>query len=292
MWALSLLGAALVILVLREVFHTLLHPGGQGWVSMFVFRSVWGGAHRLGNRAMALAGPTALSLVIALWAGGLIAGWALVYWPFMPDGFIFASPLDPENQGSFADALYLSWVTQATLGYGDIAPEENALRMLAPLQATLGFALFTAAVTWVLSIYPALGRRRSAATLLHGFRIAAERVEATGDNVHPTTLARRLHAMADAVSSARVDLAQYPETFYFAPPNEPMSLASELPYAVSLSRRDNLGDEAQTAAAELAVAIEEFISSIGSEHLQMEEAEIDEVLRAYRRHEWSDDAET
>ena len=287
MWVLSLLGAALVVLVLREVFHTLFHPGGQGQLSTFVFRTVWTGAQRVGNRAMALAGPTALSLVIALWATGLVVGWALVYWPYMPEGFIFASPLDPGAQGSFADALYLSWVTQATLGYGDIAPEEDALRMLAPLQATLGFALFTAAVTWVLSIYPALGRRRSLAASLHAFRIGTDRVETAGENLHSTTLARRLHAIADGVSTARVDLVQYPETFYFAPPEESMSLATGLPYAASLSRRETLGDEVQPAAAELAVAIEEFASSIGSQHFQMEDAETDEVLSAYRRHERS-----
>ena len=290
MWALTVLGAVLVAVVLREVFHTLFHPGGRGGVSMFVFRTVWSAAQRLGSRAMALAGPAALILVIALWAGGLIVGWALVYWPFMPDGFIFASPLDPGNQGSFADAVYLSWVTQATLGYGDIAPQEDALRMLAPLQATLGFALFTAAVTWVLSIYPALGRRRSLATLIQGFRGATERIEAAGANLDRTALARRLHAMTDGVTSVRVDLAQYPETFYFAPPNESMSLATHLPYAASLSRRGDLGDEAQTAAAELAIAIEEFAASIGTEHLRMEEADTDEVLRGYRRHERSDDA--
>jgi hypothetical protein len=62
-------------------------------------------------------------------------------------------------------------VTLATLGYGDIVPTSDLLRVLVPLEALVGFALLTAALSWVISVYPALSRRRSlarGATLLKG----------------------------------------------------------------------------------------------------------------------------
>ena len=59
--------------------------------------------------------------------------------------------------------LYLSLVTLVTLGYGDIVPTSDWLRILQQLEALTGFAIVTASLSWVISIYPALGRRRALA---------------------------------------------------------------------------------------------------------------------------------
>nr|WP_281360133.1 potassium channel family protein [Isoptericola halotolerans] len=62
--------------------------------------------------------------------------------------------------GAVVDALYLSLVSLTTVGYGDITPLTPWLRIAAPVEGLLGFALLTAAVSWVLQVYPALTRRR------------------------------------------------------------------------------------------------------------------------------------
>jgi len=79
-----------------------------------------------------------------------------------------AEPAFPElgpaaNQRDFVDALYMSLVTLGTIGYGDISPATDVLRLIVPLEALVGFALLTASVSWVLTVYPALSRRRSLA---------------------------------------------------------------------------------------------------------------------------------
>lgn len=282
-WVATVAGVALVLIVLREVFHALFHPGGQGKFSMLVFRAVWAASGRLGESARALAGPISLVLVIGFWVTGLLVGWALVYWPSMPEAFIFASPLHPGDQDGFGDALYLSWVTQATLGYGDIAPRTGIMRMVAPLQATIGFALFTAAVTWVLSLYPALTRRRSAAAMAHAMREADTRSGVGIAEMDPTTLARRMERMSDALATLRIDVIQYPSTVYFAAPAPSLSLAAVLPYVSGLARANGDRWEVRPAAEELAAALEEFAVALDRQFLHVG-GDTEAILRAYRRH--------
>lgn len=277
-------GALLILVVLREVFHTLFHPSGQGGLSMLVFRAIWGLTGRLGSEARGLAGPLSMVLVIVLWAGALIVGFALVYWPALPDGFIFASPLDAGAHDELPDAIYVSWVTQTTLGYGDITPIGSVLRMLAPLQAAVGFGLLTIAVTWVLSVYPALQRRRTAASAAHAMRDAQRRQEASAQDVDASALARRLERLSDMISTARADLVQYPATFYFAAPRDSLSLAAALPYVTALSREGDLAPEAAAAARELAATLDAFATEVGERMLGMEDAETADVLAAFRRH--------
>lgn len=282
-WVATAVGVALVVIVLRDVFHALFHPGGQGQLSMLVFRAVWAASGRMGESARGLAGPVSLVLVIGFWVAGLLVGWALVYWPAMPEAFIFASPLDPGDEGGFDDALYLSWVTQATLGYGDIAPRTGVLRMLAPLQATIGFALFTAAVTWVLSLYPALSRRRSAAATVNAMRKSDTRSGVGLAEMDPMTLARRMERLSDALSTLRIDVIQYPSTMYFAAPAPSLSLAAMLPYVSSLARAHGDRLEVRPAAEELAAAVDEFAVALDRQFLHVG-GDTEAILRAYRRH--------
>ena len=62
-------GVLLVLVVAREVFHTLFHPGGQGSLTIGVFKSVWAVTGSLGGRGRRVAGPLSMVLVIALWVG-------------------------------------------------------------------------------------------------------------------------------------------------------------------------------------------------------------------------------
>lgn len=280
----TIAGAALVLLVLREVFHTIFHPSGRGQLSVLVFRSVWTASGKLGGRVRALSGPLSMVLVIALWGAGLVVGWALIYWPALPDSFIFASPLRPDAQDGFVDALYFSGVTQATLGFGDITPRESLLRVLAPLQAIIGFALFTAGVTWVLSVYPALQRQRAAASIAGSIREGYGRFAEAPTDIPPAVLTRQMERLSEMLATVRVDLMQYPSIFYFAPPTVDVALSEALPYVASLARADDVQYELKPAAAELASALELLLTSLGERFLDMSDFRSADVLEAYRRH--------
>ncbi|MSY86162.1 MAG: hypothetical protein F2693_15795 [Actinobacteria bacterium] len=128
----------------------------------------------------------------------------------MSDGFYFGSALRPKQSSDALTALYLSLVTVATLGFGDVTPADPVLRLLAPFEALLGFVLLTAAISWILQVYPALGRRRSVAKRLSLLQSShATTVVAGGE---PCVASRLLDAVTDGTIQAETDLMQYAES--------------------------------------------------------------------------------
>ncbi len=110
-WLVTATGAALVLLILRDVFHTLWHPTRHGGLSRLVMTTLWRLSFVLGPRrtAAGLAGPLAMVSVVALWALTVAAGWALIYWPHIPDAFVYAGGLQPDDHAGLLDATYVSW---------------------------------------------------------------------------------------------------------------------------------------------------------------------------------------
>ena len=234
-WLITGVGAVVVLAVLRDIFHTLWHPSGRSGLGRNVMAAVWrAGRPRRGRRRVSvLAGPLSMVVVVLAWVALIVLGWTLVYWPHLQDGFFITGALQETSRGGFLDALYLSMVTVATLGFGDIVPTDEWLRIAVPVQALLGFALLTAAVTWVLQIYPALTRRRALAIRLSLLRRAdAVRVLA-GEDV--PMAANLLEDIAGELVQARVDLTQYAETYYFRDGDESASLAATIEAALQLA---------------------------------------------------------
>ena len=108
-------------------------------------------------------GPLALLGTVVLWTALVVVGWAVIYLPHMPEAFNFGSSLSPSRSSDVVSSLYVSAVAVTTLGLGDITPADPVLRLLTPLEALVGFVLLTAAISWILQIYPALVRRRALA---------------------------------------------------------------------------------------------------------------------------------
>jgi len=280
--AMSSLGAAMVILVLRDVFHTLFHPGGQGRISRRALVTTWravkwiGGRERLGE----LAGPLGVVVVIGVWAASVLLGGALVYWPHIPGGFSYASGLDPEQRNGLLDAVYFSLATTTTLGYGDIVPTSGWLRLVAPLQAMIGFSLLTAAVTWVLQVYPALNRRRRLATRLTTMHQAGVHQELP--HAQSPVLAMVLESLATDIIQIRTDLLQYAETYFFRVRDQASALPAALPYANDLatvggkSRRADI----RIAASVLSGAVTHLAQLLGSEFLDLR-GTTEDILAAY-----------
>ncbi|MFF6773001.1 potassium channel family protein [Streptomyces sp. NPDC012637] len=234
-WVLTLVGAALILFILRDVFHTLWHPTRHGGLSRLVMRSVWrlSAHHGERRRPAGLAGPTGMMAVVAAWSLTVAVGWGLLYWPRMPEDFSYASGLAPGEHAGPVDALYVSLVTLATLGLGDIAPTSGWLRVLAPLEALVGFALLSATVAWILGIYPALARRRALALRLSHVR-RAQMDDGALDSAGGAAL---LDGLASALSTVTVDFEQYPESYYFYDIDEHTSLPAQLDHAVGLADR-------------------------------------------------------
>ncbi len=259
-----------MLLVLRDVFHTIWHPGGRGRLSSRVMAAVFRVGRSRGWRSRAGTGPTGLLLVVLTWVVLVVIGCALVYWPHLPGAFSFDVGLVPAAREDVLDAVYLSAVTLRTLGFGDVVPVAGWLRVVVPVQALVGFALLTAAVTWVLQVYPALTRRRATAVRLSLLR----RVGAADLVTGPSTLAAQLlHDVAGELVQVRIDATQYAETHYFREADADASLPAMLGVALDLAERARTssdrdvrfaGELLHAAVADLlTVADEEFLRAGG-----------------------------
>lgn len=275
-WVITALGVLLVGAVLRDIFHTLWHPKGDGAISRWLARGMWRVMSRLGSSTRSLAGPLILVGVIGTWLVTMLTGWALIYWAHLPDGFAISPDLDPSGRGGLLDAFYLSTVVLGTLGFGDIVPTDGWLRLVTAAQALVGFALLSAAVSWVLQIQPAVRRRRTLARHLTVLREAEDDVGATD------TAASTLEGLTHAVGGVHQDLSQASLTYYFAEEDAHEALDVALPYAVELSARALRSDDARqrAAGAALSRALDGLAAHLGRRFLRLD-APRDEVLRRY-----------
>lgn len=269
-WLVTAAGAVLLLLTLRDIFHTLWHPSAGGSLSLVVIRGIWRAGRRRRRRGhpRAVTGPVALAVVVATWLCLVILGGALIYLRHLPEGFVYCPGVEPAGHGGFVDAIYLSAVTVGTLGFGDIVPDETWLRLVVPLQSLIGFALLTAAVSWIVLVHPALSRRRAlAARLSLTRRTVHEGLLAEPDSVLGAVVLERLAA---EFLQVRLDLAQYAETFYFRDGPDESALPVTIGIAVELAAQGQAAPRADVrlAARMLDEAIDDFATLLDDEFLR------------------------
>jgi hypothetical protein len=282
-WVWTVAGVALIALGLNEVFHTVLHPTGRGRVTHVVAGATWQLSSNLGRRGRTLAGPIAAVAVVTTWAALQIAGWTLVYLPHVPDGFAFSEGIRPQAYPEVVEAFYFSVVSMSTLGLGDTYPIDPWLRVFAPLQGLIGFALLTAAVAWFLELYPGLGRRRALA-----LRIALiRRADTAGHllNMESATSSGLLDSITADLAQARVDLWQNAESHYFTEDVPEASLAAQLPYGLHLARlaRRSSDRTVRNSGQMLEEAIDDFADVLRGRFLPRGGDGTDAILREYAR---------
>ena len=286
-WVVTVVGILLVTVVVRDVFHTLFHPVGHGSIAPQVMKLVW----RLlrlfpsSRRITSLTGPLGIAMVVLTWGSTAVLGWALIYFAQMPDGFSYGPDLNPADRNNLVDSLYLSLVTVGTLGFGDIVPTSTSLRVAVPLEALFGFMLLTAAVSWVLQIYPALHRRRVLALQLSTLRQARESDPTLGIDSIPSTV---LTALAVGIVEARNDFTQYGATYYFRDLEADASLAASLEYATDLAAEATASAQPHTrmAGALITAAVNSLTELLDREFLRFggDTASIVQAYAADHRH--------
>ena len=285
--ALTVLGVVLVALALRDVFDTLFHESGRAVLSRTLMRLVWRLFRAVGGRdRLSLAGPFALITVVLSWATLLVVGWGLIVMPHMPEDFAFSTTA---HAGRVVESLYYSLVTLTTVGFGDIAPAQGWLRLVTPLEALVGFGLLTASVSWLLSIYPLLSRRRSLAYEIH---LLTEAEAATDEAVHAMEPWAALELYSELMSrlvSVERDMVTFPVAYYFAEADSRFALPASMPTLLRLADagrspdvsepvrlratmlRDAIDDFARSTAARfhgsLAETTEELLDDYASDHL-------------------------
>lgn len=229
------------------------------------------------------AGAMAVLVTIACWTILVALGFALIYWPNLPSGFKMpeSAPMSPIAR--FGVALYFSFESLATLGQGDVAPVFGWLRMLSIAEALLGFSLLTASISWVVLIYPALGRMRTLA------RFAANMVRAekkTGVDFISSDTEQLIGNLAHHVIRTRVDFIHFPLIYYFFAISERASLPEALPHLLRLAktgRQTGLPERVRISAAMLESALEDFAEILAHRFVKADPANAEEVFRAFQK---------
>jgi hypothetical protein len=112
------------------------------------------------ERFLAIFGPISLLSLAAVWALGLVLGFAGLHWSA-------GSHLRPLSAWHpFIDDLYISGTTFFTLGLGDVQPVGPAARLITVTESGMGFAFLAIVIAYFPVLYQSFSRREAQLTLL------------------------------------------------------------------------------------------------------------------------------
>ncbi len=209
------LGALVVAFVAVDVVLTVLHPEVEGPLSRLVLRAIWSATRTAGSltgsqAVLTFGAPVALVAQFAGWVIGLWLGFALIYLPSI-ESFAYA-PSVAFGDAGVAEALYVSGVALTTVGFGDVVAPSDALRLVTALEAAAGLAVITAAITYLISVYPLASELGSAA------RIAAA-VDATDERQAVRFVAQggrtELSQLKRSLIRVHQDSRRFPVLYFF-----------------------------------------------------------------------------
>ena len=158
------IGVILVAVVLWETFETIVLPRRvtrRLRVTGFLYQltwSPWAAVSRLitkerrREKILSFFGPLSLILLLAIWAFGIIVGFALVHYGV-------GTKFESQALTGFWGDLYFSGTTFFTLGLGDLAPTTSLGRVLAVVQSGVGLGFFAMVISYLPVLYQAFSRR-------------------------------------------------------------------------------------------------------------------------------------
>jgi hypothetical protein len=264
--------AALLALLATDVFLTAFHPRGVGGpLNTLQNRLAWRIALRIGRitpRALRVAAPLMVVLTLASWFVILVVSFALAYYPWM-ETFLVS---DGSLRAHWVEALYYSGYTAATLGFGDLVPGLQRFRLLAPIEAFLGFSLISVSVTYLLAVYrELLAMRTLALDIAVHFREGDEHFLALARTpAEQQTLATWCDSITSSLIRSLEAHFQYPILHYFRPADDrralPVQISHILALRAALPLRPDSGVQMHgTLSFEaLAAAAEEYLRTVES----------------------------
>lgn len=225
---LTIAGATILLLVFYDIHATILRATKQpGPFSTFLNSGLWWLAtrstqsfdRRRRHRILSMVGPLLMPLLIIFFILMLLTGFALIYLPRLETGFKIA---DANQTSQIFQAFYFSGVTFLTIGYGDIVPTSSVTRIISVIEAVTGLAIISLSITYLLTVYSALERKRAVA--LKFYHQARQGADISG--FISSHFARgRFHSLTESLREATRDLQElleshleHPVIHFFHPP--------------------------------------------------------------------------
>lgn len=281
-WLILLVGVIVILIVLMDVFLTVLHVDTDGpvasriikinWKFMMFLVRIFPSSRRI---IISLAGPFMMTSIFVFWILTYTLGFSLIYWPYMD---LFRTGSEITSLG-YIEALYFSGNTATVLGFGDISPLNNIMRIISIIQAGVGFALLTAIVTYLINVVSGVTDRN---TLSLG--LWAETGQ-TGDGIVAVVRSlayeegedfqMRLQQQLQLIYKVHQKMHQYPilDLFYRSKeeiysPEYMIKSATEMAIAAQIVSSDPKYKRLVPVSKEMGKAVIEMMNLIAREYLQ------------------------
>jgi hypothetical protein len=206
---------------------------------------------------LAVYGPIALLVLLALWVFLLIFGYALLLWGL-------ATPLTVAGGAApgFGTDLYFSGTTFLTLGLGDVIPHAGPARGIAVVEVGTGFGMLALVIGYLPILYQAFSRREMRISLLDAHAGSPPTAGALLLRHPPNRRARRLTGILAEWENWSAELLEthlsYPILAYYRSQHEDQSWVAALAMIldacvlVLACGRGVLGDEEEQLAEQAA----------------------------------------
>ncbi len=160
----GLAGTALVVIVLWDVFETIVLPRRvtrRVRLTRLFYRACWSPWSavcrivRNGKRRetlLSVFGPLSILVLLTVWAVALLTAFAMVHWAI-------GSRIASSGPTGFFSDLYYSGTTFFTLGLGDVTPVGRAARAVTVIEASMGIGLLALVIGYLPVLYQAFSRR-------------------------------------------------------------------------------------------------------------------------------------
>jgi hypothetical protein len=156
--------------------------------------------------------------------------------------------------------------------------------VVAPLESLLGLGLLTGSVSWLLSIFPVLSRRRA---LAYEIRLLEEARTDPDDPGPPSPLPSSVYAdLTSRLVASERDLVTFPITYYFHDDDIRFALPAAMEHLLELgeeARRQVSLSEVHFHGGLLLRAIDDFAASLAERFHLPNRGSTREVLEAYAR---------
>ncbi|GAB5350181.1 hypothetical protein [Alteriqipengyuania sp. 357] len=223
---LSSIGILFLALTVLDALLTILDASGRSIFSARAYRLfwwIWRYTARLlpasmAQRMLSMAAPLMIVMMISVWIGGIVTGFALIFYGGMSFGDVITGG---GSQPSLSAAFRLSWVTLSTIGFVEISPSNMMYSVAVALEALLGSVILTFSITYFLSVHRSvLLYDRLVADLHHrmggkgGPMASVADHLASGDTAGLEHWLERLH---DGLIGMHQGLSRYPIVYFYRP---------------------------------------------------------------------------
>lgn len=141
----------------------------------------------------------------------------------------------------------------------------------------------TASISWILSVYPVLARRRQLAREITLLSRDGSRLNAVAGPEEPAALEGLMLSVAEQVIAVRSDLEQFPITYYFHPSTRDSALALALAPVVDIARwgQQHGAGSVRLQSTLLLSAIDDLAMYVAETFLDHPGDDLGDVISAY-----------